>query len=223
MGLLSRLFQPKHPIQDDVKTVTSSKTGNTEASFESKSSNSKSKSSTRNKSKGDKVPPKVVEQLEVTPPQVLACQSMLEKINHWKGPEDFLTLFMSEDAKVTCEDGVSFTARQFAMLIVGIKASVPDLRLTYSSIETTGPGKASIEGIVVSGTHTGAPFSPMPGIPAVPAQGKHFVLDEERDLVELDKDTNKISSIYIISLGTQTGPVGLYECVGGKMGPPPSY
>lgn len=225
MGFLSTIFQPKQLIQNNVKTVITSKTSDTEKSCEpkSKSSTSKSKSSKRKaKSRNkDKVSAQVMEKPEVTPPQVLVCQTMMEKVNNWKGPEDFLILFTSEDARITCEDGVSFNARQFSMITHSIMESAPDLRLNYSSIETTGPGKASIEGIVVSGTHTGAPFSPMPGVPPVEAKGKHFVLDEERDLVELDMDTNKISSIHIISLGTQTGPVGLYELIGGKMGPPP--
>jgi hypothetical protein len=103
-------------------------------------------------------------------------------------------------------------------------ASFPDLTFNVKKVspkqDKTGSWAADI---VVSGTHTGAPFSPMPGmLPAIEPKGTKVDIGPETFTLAADAD-GKVYSMRITPLheGKPVGPPGFYKEVGGKLPSPP--
>ena len=132
-------------------------------------------------------------------------------------------LFVCDNKKrYIFEDGQSLKVGEVAQAQILIRKSFPDFKFNYTSMEVLlGPNTVTIEGLQASGTHTGEPFTYAPTIPAIPATGIHCANDEERAIIEFDDETGKIKTIRVISMGTKTGLIGLYEQIGGGSGGPP--
>ena len=103
-------------------------------------------------------------------------------------------------------------------------ASFPDLTFNVKKVTPklnhTGAWAADI---VVSGTHTGAPFSPMPGVlPALEPKGVKVDIGPETFTLAADAD-GKVYSMKITPLheGKPAGPPGFYKGIGGQLPSPP--
>ena len=103
-------------------------------------------------------------------------------------------------------------------------ASFPDLTFNVKKVspkqDKTGAWAADI---VVEGSHTGAPFSPMPGmLPAIEPKGTKVVIGPETFTLAADAD-GKIYSMRITPLheGKPAGPPGFYLGIGGELPSPP--
>ena len=114
--------------------------------------------------------------------------------------------------------------------IGGLMASFPDFTFNSTKVE---PKKTADGGwaadIVVTGTHSGAAFTPMPGmLPAVETTGKTVNIGPETFTLYLD-GAGKVAKTTIEPLreGAPAGPPGFYTEIGGVMpsgppaGPPP--
>jgi hypothetical protein len=102
--------------------------------------------------------------------------------------------------------------------------SFPDLTFNVKKVspkqDKTGAWAADI---VVEGTHTGAPFSPMPGmLPAIEPKGTKVIIGPETFTLAADAD-GKIYSMRITPLheGKPAGPPGFYLGIGGQLPSPP--
>lgn len=99
-------------------------------------------------------------------------------------------------------------------------ASFPDLTFNVLKVrpklDQTGAWAADI---VVTGTHTAEPFSPMPGkLPALEAKGVKVSIGPETFTLAADCD-GKVYSMKITPLheGALAGPPGFYKGIGGKL------
>lgn len=147
----------------------------------------------------------------------LKCvEAWLDNMNNFTDIESFLACFTSKDSKMQPEDFGSFSAEMLAHLVHSIHKSFPDVTFQFSGIKESPskPNMVVVEGLYCSGTHTGAPFSHMPGFPPIPATGKSVQNDEENFYITLVN--NKIELVEIVAYGTLTGPAGLYEQIGGN-------
>jgi hypothetical protein len=135
--------------------------------------------------------------------------------NNFTSADDMMAHFVSEESAAIAEDHPPIPARATAEGIGRLHASFPEIKFAYKSIEQKGPDRVVIEGIRCSGTHTGVPYSMVPGVfPAIEATGIACINDEERFWFNI-KD-NKIDTLEVVALGTLSGPAGFYEQIGGK-------
>ena len=131
--------------------------------------------------------------------------------------EDMGKLFVCDEKKrYVFEEGMRLTPVEVAQMLLLIRSSFPDFKFTYDSIEVEANNKVTVEGLKAFGTHTAAPFAFPPGVvPPISAAGVFCENDEERVWLELDKNW-KIKTCHIIAMGDKTGPIGLYEQIGGS-------
>ncbi|CAB9517116.1 expressed unknown protein [Seminavis robusta] len=126
--------------------------------------------------------------------------------------EELLPLF-HETATVKFDDQGCLTAVQLVTEIHKLYQAFEDLSFSFESVKEVRPGEVLVEQLVVSGTHTGNLI--FMDLPAIPASGKHVVLDPER--VWVNVEDGKIAKMDVMALGNLTGPPGLYVSVGGKL------
>ena len=107
-------------------------------------------------------------------------------------------------------------------LTKSILASVPDFSYTAPKSDfKKNKGNTVTWTAVVKGTHTGAPFSPLPKVPAVkPNKKAPKALQNDAELITayLSKDGTKITKVTVDAIpGGKgfSGPVGFYLQMGG--------
>lgn len=102
-------------------------------------------------------------------------------------------------------------------------ASFPDLTFNLHKVAPTKQADGSwAADIVVMGTHTGAPFSPMPGkLPPVDTTGKQVLIGPETFALFTD-EAGKVVATKITPLheGAPAGPPGFYTEIGGVIPKP---
>ena len=106
----------------------------------------------------------------------------------------------------------------------GLLASVPDFVYTCPSgefrEEDLGGGRTRITTTwVVKGTHTGAPYSPIPGVPAVAAQTPPRACQNDSELLTWEVQDGKVTKLVVDAIkGGRgfSGPVGFYLQMGGN-------
>ena len=176
---------------------------------------------------------------------VQAVKTCMEKMNSYV-PEDpdlyaqrILDCYDSPDTPLIAEDGEQYKATDLAELCVNIYKSFPDFHMTYGKVtyiaKTPKQGKntysskkeedddivaeVELDSLIVSGTHTGAPYTIAPGVlPELPPSGKYVQNDEQRMVFYLNKKAEIVKS-QLISLGVHTGAIGLYTLAGGDVSP----
>jgi hypothetical protein len=177
---------------------------------------------------------------------IQAVKTCMEKMNSFV-PEDpalyakrILDCFASPDSPLIAEDGEKYKATDLSDLCVNICKSFPDFHMKYGDVtfidksvqgngqsvvdktlsdEETIVAQVELDGLIVSGTHTGAPYTIAPGVlPALPPSGTYVENDEQRMVFFLNKKA-KIVKSQLISLGVHTGAIGLYTLAGGDASP----
>ena len=77
--------------------------------------------------------------------------------------------------------------------------------------------------IVVTGTHTGAPYAPAPHLPKVAKTGRSVVIGPETFKLFVNAEGLVVRhEIEVHEPGKPAGPPGFYEGIGGVMLPPPA-
>lgn len=144
----------------------------------------------------------------------------VDTVNQHGTVEEMLAFFSSKDAPTEFEDELTMTALQILEEVRKLYMSFENFHFHYTSIKEVRPGKVLVEDLCATGTHTGVPFA-FANYPAIPANNKHVVLDEERLWFTVNEDA-KICRWEITALGNLTGPPGMYVSVGGKLEMPPA-
>jgi len=104
-----------------------------------------------------------------------------------------------------------------------LMASFPDLTFNFTNVTPKWDGRGFAADIVVMGTHTGKPFSPMPGVlPEIATTGKQVKIGPETFTLYVNSD-GKVNKTTIKPLheGAPAGPPGFYTEIGGVLPPPP--
>ena len=122
-------------------------------------------------------------------------------------------LLLSRDMAAACDD---------------LFAACPDFQYTCPSHDwKEEPGKV-IATWVVKGTHTGADYSPMPGVPAVEKKEAPVACTNDPEKLTFYFVGGKVSKLVVDALpGGKgfSGPIGFYLQMGGdpsKLPPPPA-
>ena len=140
----------------------------------------------------------------------------MNSIDKHLNEEDFMAFFFSEKSLMVPEDHQGYPAREVAKGFCNLYRSFPDLHFSYKSIKETKPNCVFVDGIEATGTHTGEPYTFVPGVfPAIPAAGTRVKNDEESSLFKM-RD-GKIGTWEIVAFGSLTGPAGFYEQIGGSL------
>lgn len=180
MLLLKRFFTKKRKA--DAEGGSDCKTHATEASISTSTSNKDfTKLSRATSSKSSKNISKVKiedvqQQLNAKLVNEEGARKLMVAYNNFTTIEDFIALFVSEKSVISFEDDFpNVIPRQSDEAIRDFHLSLPDIKFTYDSIKETEAGEATIENLKCTGTHTGAPYTMVPGLfPPIPTTGKHL-------------------------------------------------
>ena len=194
-----------------ISTTESSRSSHGSGKHKKRTSKSRSKSKTHEGSSLDLTVPAAD---EISPNEKIIAD-YLATLNRHGSVEEMLTFFASPDVEVAPEDAPAVPASVFAQILVDCYLSFQDMSFDGHSIKEIRPGVVYLEDNVVTGTHTGVPYQPLPSLPPVPASGKYVVLDPER--VYFTMENGKITRMEVIALGCNSGVTGLYTLAGGKM------
>lgn len=124
--------------------------------------------------------------------------------------DSFQATFPNDNYKYNRLGYVKYIQRAFA--------SFPDLKMTCCGAVTPMSQSihpsATIQGLIISGKHTGAPYR-MSSLPSVPAAGTavQSLAAETITLFEIHSRTQKITKVVVDSRGSIMGPQGLYEAL----------
>jgi len=226
MGFLSKMFKKSSKTQEVPKKVivpadtdSESKTSNSSGSNQKKrSKSSKHRSSgSKSSSKGQKEsPPQEPKNIEI-------AKAFIAAWNDLKNADDMVAaLYASPTTKVYFEDDFQLNALECSRGLERLYKSFPDMKFSYGSISVPRDNKNAVilDNVRCCGTHTGAPYSMVPGLfPDIEATGTYCINDEERFILKLDEN-GKVRSMEVVALGSVTGPAGFYEQIGGSMVPP---
>ena len=186
---------PKEAATDGTESSTSSTTHKTLTS----------------KSKKVKKPEKIEKSLAIK-----VAERYIGLYRSKEGNEDELFELFNPGSLYTFEDLPPIPTSLSVVILKDLNASFPDIKWEYEKMTEPRPGLVEISGFRVSGTHTGAPYTFRPDLPAIPAAGKFCQNDEENLTLHINAE-GKIEEIQIVALGIFTGPPGFYEQIGGKM------
>lgn len=216
-----------------VSTKSSVKSGG------SRRKSSKSKQSTRDLGVEQAPPPPQINKY------VQAVQTAMERMNSYVpgNPELYaqriIDCFASPDSPLIAEDGEQYKTTDLADLCIMICKSFPDFHMKYGDVTYIDKGSSStpssivlgasetdkivaqveLDALIVSGTHTGEPYTIAPGVlPALEPSGKYVENDEQRMVFFLNNEA-KIVKSQLVSLGVHTGAIGLYTLAGGDASP----
>jgi hypothetical protein len=121
---------------------------------------------------------------------------------------------MADDFRMSEEGGSKTYSKQDYLAVLGSTlAAIPDFRWGAATNAETDKDGYAIVTVTATGHHTGGPLQ-MPGLPPVPASGKHFCLAEEVQKVKVNGD--KIKEIVVLPT-KGAGPRALYQVLGGKL------
>ena len=198
MGLL-KIFRSKQNTENKVAEGESKEVSTISGS--SKNSNGTGKS---HKSKA-----KQSSDVAETKPRNVKFVEKFVKVLNSHNKEKMHTLF-TPDAVFVPEDVPAVPIAHLLNIVDLLIASFPDLAFSYKVIKEDGENLIVVENIQSSGTHTGAPYSPMPDkLEPVAATGKYIAVDDEHWYLEIEG--GKIKKFSVIATGGCTGPVGMYE------------
>lgn len=128
--------------------------------------------------------------------------------------------FEAPDSPLILEDGEEHKAEQCSALFHLTHASFPDFCMKYGKVtEQFSKDEIIVEihAVYATGTHTGEPYTIMPGLlPAIPPSGKYTEDDEQMIVLHMNKDA-KITKCQVVALGTATGFAGFYTAAGGDV------
>ena len=163
---------------------------------------------------------------------VKAAHKWMEVMNAYdaRDPQAFTdrinACYESIDSPVILEDGEAYRADDCSKLFVLTHQSFPDFFMNYGEIVESKQNdkhnyvKVEITTMYATGTHTGAPYTIVPGVlPAVPPSGNPVQTDEQTIVLTLDKKTTKIIKCQVIAMGMHTGFAGFYTRAGGDLEP----
>ena len=107
--------------------------------------------------------------------------------------------------------------------VASLQASFPDFTFNRTRIAPVAVGENCWAAtIVVTGTHLGQPYSPMPHLPPIARTGKYVVIGPETFKLFVDADGKVVRhEIEVHEAGKPAGPPGFYQGVGGVLTPPP--
>jgi len=140
--------------------------------------------------------------------------------------EEFYSYFESENSPIYLEDGEKYKTEACGKLLWATHLSFPDFKFAHVDVHVEGVKdissktyiKVTVDGIYASGTHTGLPYTIMPGVlPAIPTSGKYMCNDEQIFVFHMHKETGKIKRVDVVALGNCTGFSGLYTRAGGDL------
>lgn len=204
---------------DDSKSLSSKNSSGTKSTAQSTTVTKKPNKSNKKFSRPAARPYKVKPVTDI-PSEIIkkgasatkCIEAFMEELNHITTAESIATFF-TDDAFFIPEDVDKIPMAIFKDILVMIHASLPDMGFDYENIKQEGD-LVIVEGSQFSGSHIGEPYSPLPGkLPAIPAEGTYVLVDKERWFFEMEGD--KIKSWTLVALGSCTGPMGIYELVGG--------
>ena len=223
MGFFAGLFKRKKKPSTELDATNGGKTSNSTSSKTSSKRTEKSRSSKKKSERAPTEPPNPeADQLKL----VQALMDHLNKCSTTAEVETYMTFFDSKTTKLNFEDFSSITAEMMANSFLDQYKCFPDMSFKWGKIYHWGTNEVRVDDIVCAGTHTGAPFTFLPGVfPPVPVTGKYCVNDEESLVLKINPETGKIRSMQVVGSGALSGPAGFYEQIGGSMvppGPPPS-
>ncbi|CAB9503943.1 expressed unknown protein [Seminavis robusta] len=204
--------EEQEEIEETVSNCGASTTSLSISSACSKRSSKKSQRSKKPKNRGEEVLPTKSENLKVVE-RFMELTNLFDPENIDSSFEETLGLFESPDVTMEFEDGLKCTARECALQLKMAYESFPDYGMSLAAIceDPRSPKRIFVDGVCWSGTHTGTPYTIIPGeLPAIPPSGKRISLDEERYIFHMKKG-GKIGKIQIIAMGSITGYAGLYE------------
>lgn len=148
---------------------------------------------------------------------VLCVEKYVERANR-NDIHGVKKLVHSSKSKFIFEDAPPIPLCQLDWL-VDLHRSFPDFKITYTSMSEPEPDVVCIDGWRVEGTHTGEPYSCLPGVfPAIEATGIKCVNDDERLWIEMKE--HKMDKIHVLAVNGTSGCSGFYEQIGGSMVPP---
>ena len=191
----------------------------------SESSNSSNSGSANERSKAKmpsmkRTPKKIEVEVKSVSENIRTAERLVEVYNNFDR-EELFKLFTSRKAKISFEDDYipDITPVQVADNMESFRRSFPDVKFSYDSIKEDEPGVVVMEGVKCIGTHTGEPYTMVPGVfPAIPATGIHCMNDEE--IMDFTFKDGKIRKMKIIALGSSSGFSGFYQQIGGSLVPP---
>ena len=136
------------------------------------------------------------------------------------GLEAWYEEHLADNFKATFAGGkIVLDKAQYLAVTKDILASFPDFVYTREGPLAYANSPRIVEWTaVVKGTHTGAPYSPLPGVPPVSAKGAKCQNDPEKIIVNFASGLTKIESIEVQAIpGGKgfSGPVGFYLQAGG--------
>ena len=142
-------------------------------------------------------------------------EEFMEVLNSNPTVEEQLRFHESPNIRIKFDDEPSMTILEMSNIITNtVYKSFPDFQFSYESLRQFSPGVVVLENCQPNGTHTGTPFQ-LPNLPPIPAAGKFVKLDPERLFFTIR--SGKIAEIEVVALGRTTGPLGLYEGLGGQL------
>ena len=134
--------------------------------------------------------------------------------------------YESIDSPVILEDGEAYRAEDCSKLFVLTHRSFPDFVMNYGEVVELKTSdkhnyvEVEVTTVFATGTHTGTPYTIIPGVlPEIPPSGKPVENDEQTFVLTLDKKTAKIIKCQVIAMGTHTGFAGFYTRAGGDVEP----
>ena len=120
--------------------------------------------------------------------------------------------YKSNDVDIILEDGEAYKPDALGKAIAVLYESFPDFKFKWSDVVAVDkkPNRIAVEEIFAEGTHTGKPYSLLPGVlPEIPTTGKYVVNDEQR--FEFEMEHGKIIKAEVYALGVYTGISGFYQ------------
>ena len=143
-------------------------------------------------------------------PEEICVQGYMDAINRHAGLEELLAFYVSDQAKIYFEDGLTVSAKRSCETFQQLYRCFPDIQWLYDSVEPQKNGSIVVNETRARGTHTGEPFVLFgKDEKTVQPTGKKFENDPARFFFKVEQ--GKIKSITVVALGTKTGPVGIYE------------
>jgi SnoaL-like polyketide cyclase len=148
--------------------------------------------------------------------QSVECvQGYMDAINRHADLDALLSFYTSNQVKIVFEDGLTVTAQTSCELYQSLYACFPDIQRAYASLavpRANKPNVVLVDETTASGTHTGAPFG-FKHRPKIPPTGRRFENDPARLFFTVVD--GKIDRIEVVAIGSRTGPLGIYEAIGG--------
>lgn len=129
---------------------------------------------------------------------------------------DGMMAMTTEKTLFKLKEDSTMTADEFHGVVKDIWRSFPDFHFTIEGkVETQRDGSVVVEGIVVRGTHTAAPYGFGPFPPIDPDPQNPVKVENDRESVRIFFQDGKIAKYVFETSGDLAGPPGIYTQLGG--------